>query len=425
MTGNDYEEAGAPETGEAMDRMRPLPRISIQAFCETEGLLRTVERCGEDRRMGKVNLRVNKGGVAAAVNLFSQQPTPNLIILESDEDRATLLGELEQLADVCDASTKVVIIGHHNDVALYRELIRNGISEYIVAPVSMADLIGVISAIFVDPDAEPLGRTVAFVGAKGGCGSSTLAHNCAFAISSLFSEEVILADLDLAFGTANINFDQDPPQGISEAVFSPERLDDVFLDRLLAKCSDHLSMLAAPSMLDKTYDLQRNAFSPMIEVVQRSAPVTVLDLPHVWTDWALSVLGEVDQIVVTAVPDLANLRNTKNLMDVLRKMRPNDHAPHLVLNQVGMPKRPEITPADFAEPLEMEPIAILPFDSALFGAAANSGRMISEMEPKSAAAETIAQIAHVVTGRADTKKRRKGGLSDLMSLIGRKKAAAR
>ena len=409
--------------GGQMDKFRPLPRVSIQAFFETEGLLRTIERCGEDRRMTKVNLKVNKGGLTAAINMFATAPTPNLIILETDGDRNTLMGELEQLADVCDASTKVVIIGHQNDVALYRELVRNGVSEYIVAPVSLADLIGVISAIFVDPDAEPLGRTIAFVGAKGGVGSSTLAHNSAFAISTLFSDEVILADLDMAFGTANINFDQDPPQGMAEAVYSPERLDDVFLDRLLSKCSEHLSMLAAPSMLDRTYDLDQSAFLPMIEVVQRSAPVAVLDVPHLWTDWARSVLAAVDQVVVTAVPDLANLRNTKNLLDSLKKMRPNDQLPHLVLNQVGMPKRPEISPVDFCEPLGLEPIAILQFEAALFGSAANSGRMIREIEPKSATAETIAQIAHIITGRAEARKRKKSGLPDLMSLIGRKKAA--
>ncbi|AZN69944.1 CtpF protein [Georhizobium profundi] len=406
-----------------IDKLRPLPRISIQAFFETEGLLRTIERCGEDRRMAKVNLRVNKGGLPAAINMFASHPTPNLIILESDGDRATLLGELEQLAEVCDASTKVVIVGHQNDVGLYRELIRNGISEYIVAPVSLADLIGVITAIFVDPEAEPLGRTIAFVGAKGGVGSSTMAHNCAFAISNLFSEEVILADLDMPFGTANINFDQDPPQGMSEAVYSPERLDDVFLDRLLAKCSERLSMLAAPSMLDRTYDFDPSAFMPMVEVVQRSAPVAVLDVPHIWTDWARNLLSSVDQVVITAVPDLANLRNTKNMLDVLKKMRPNDQLPHLVLNQVGLPKRPEITPADFCDPLGIEPIAILPFEAALFGSAANSGRMISEIDAKSATAETISQIAHVVTGRAEAKKRKKSGLPDLMSLLGRKKAA--
>lgn len=411
------EEQGRPAD---LERLRPLPRISVHAFCASEQLHRVMERLGQDRRMAKVNLRITSGGTDAAANMFSAAPTPNLIILETDAEPGDLLGQLAPLAEVCDPSTRVIIIGRHNDIMLYREMIRNGISEYLVGPVSMPDLLGSIAAIFVDPDAEPLGRSIAFIGAKGGVGSSTIAHNCAFGISSLFATETILADLDLAYGTANIDFDQDPAQGIAEAVYAPERLDEVFLDRLLTKCSEHLSLLAAPSLLDRPYDFERGAFQPVIEVLQRSAPIAVLDVPHGWTDWTRTVLSEADEVVITAVPDLANLRNAKNLMDALKKLRPNDKSPHLILNQVGMPKRPEIAPADFLEPLEIEPIAIIPYDGQLFGNAANSGRMISETDAKSPTAETFSQIAHIVTGRSSVKKSKKGGLGKMLGLLARK-----
>lgn len=403
-----------------LDHLRPLPRISIHAFCESESMLQAMERCANDRRMAKVSLRINSGSIPAAANMFASAPTPNLIVIETSTEPSALMNELAPLAEVCDPSTKVVIIGHYNDIALYRDLIRNGVSEYLVAPVSMADILNAIAAIFIDPDAEPLGRTIAFVGAKGGVGSSTIAHNCAWGISSLFSTEVVLADLDLPFGTANINFDQDPAQGMAEAVYTPERLDEVFLDRLLSKCSEHLSLLAAPSMLDRAYDLERGSFQPMIEVLQRSAPVNVLDVPHAWSEWTRTLLGEVDEVIVTAVPDLANLRNAKNMFDALKKLRPNDRPPHLILNQVGMPKRPEIAPSDFCDPLEVQPIAIIPFDAQMFGTAANSGRMIAEMDKKSPAAETFSQIAHIVTGRATVKKPKKGGLGKVLGMLGRK-----
>lgn len=409
-----------PERNGDMEALRPLPRISIHAFCESDTMQRMMDRMGRDRRMAKVNLRVTSGSVAAAANMFASSPTPNLIILETDAEPRNLLHELTPLAEVCDPSTRVIVIGRYNDIPLYRELIRNGISEYLVGPVEMADMLASISAIFVDPEAEPLGRSIAFVGAKGGVGASTIAHNCAFGISSLFSTETILADLDLPFGTANIDFDQDPAQGIAEAVFAPERLDEVFLDRLLTKCSEHLSLLAAPSLLDRAYDFDSMAFQPIIEVLQRSAPVAVLDIPHGWSEWTRSVLASVDEVVICAAPDLANLRNTKNMIDALKKLRPNDRAPHLILNQVGMPKRPEIAPADFVEPLEIEPIAILPFDAQLFGNAANSGRMISEIDAKSPMAETFSQIAHIVTGRVAMKKAKKGGLGKVMQILGRK-----
>ncbi|MBY5408280.1 CtpF protein [Rhizobium laguerreae] len=397
-----------------LENMRPLPRISVHAFCESEALQRVMERCANDRRVAKVSMRITSGGTAAAANMFSGVPTPNLIILETKANAANLLAELAPLAAVCDPTTKVVIIGYYNDIGLYRELIRNGISEYMVQPVAMPDILAAMASIFVDPDAEPLGRSIAFIGSKGGTGASTIAHNCAFGISNLFSTETILADLDLPYGTANIDFDQDPAQGIAEAVFAPDRLDEVFLDRLLTKCSEHLSLLAAPSLLDRAYDFDGQAFQPVLDVLQRSAPVTVLDVPHVWSEWTRSVLSSVDEVVIAAVPDLANLRNAKNMLDALRKMRPNDRPPHLILNQVGMPKRPEISPSDFCEPLEIDPIAIIPFDINLFGNAANSGRMISEVDPKSPTAETFSQISHIVTGRVAIKKAKKGGLMGLL-----------
>ncbi|WP_046119740.1 AAA family ATPase [Ensifer aridi] len=403
-----------------LDQLRPLPRISIHAFCESEAVQRLMERCGQDRRMAKVSLRITGGSIAAAANMFASVSTPNLIILETGTEPKLLLSELAPLAQVCDPSTKVVIIGRHNDIALYRELIKNGISEYMVAPVGMADILTAVSAIFVDPEAEPLGRSLAFIGAKGGCGSSVIAHNCAWGISNLFSTETILADLDLPYGTANIDFDQDPPQGIAEAVFAPERLDEVFVDRLLTKCSEHLSLLAAPSMLDRAYDFEAGAFHPILEVLQRSAPVSVLDIPHAWSDWTRTVLGEADEVVITAVPDLATLRNTKNLLDALKKLRPNDRVPHLVLNQVGMPKRPEIAPNEFCESLEVEAAAIIPFDAVLFGNASNSGRMIAEIDRKSPAAETFSQLAHLLTGRTAIKKARRGGLGKVLAKLGRR-----
>ncbi|WAJ30130.1 AAA family ATPase [Antarcticirhabdus aurantiaca] len=397
-----------------LDRIRPIPRISIQAFCETDGVQKPIERAGEDRRMAKAYLRVHAGGIRAAAEHYASAPTPNLVILESRFPPAELMEELELLAENFDPGSKVVIIGHYNDVALYRELMRRGISEYLVAPVSIADILEVVSSLFVAPDAEPLGRSIAFVGAKGGVGSSTVAHNVAWSITRLFETDVVITDMDLAFGTANINFDQDPAQGMTEALMAPDRMDDVFLDRLLAKCAEHLSLLAAPSALDRTYEFGPDAFSTIVETAQRGTPVVILDVPHIWNDWTRQVLIRADEIVLTATPDLANLRNAKNLVDTLRKARPNDRPPRLVLNQIDVPKRPEIPIAEFAEPLEIDVIGAIGFDPAVFGQAGNSGRMIGETDPKHPALSVFSSIAHAVTGRGEPKKKRKATLQSML-----------
>jgi pilus assembly protein CpaE len=405
----------------AMTNLRPVPRISIQAFCVSDGVAKPIERMTTDRRMAKTHMKVHMGGAETALDFYQTSPTPNLIILESAAEPQGLLQQLESLSSVCDPSTKVVVIGHYNDVTLYRELIKSGVSEYMVAPISVADTIAVISGIFVDPEAAPIGKSIAFIGAKGGVGASTIAHNCAWAISTLFENEVLIADLDLPFGTANINFDQDPAQGMAEAVFSPERMDENYLDRLLAQCAEKLSLLAAPSTLDRVYDFDASAFADVIDVAQRSAPYVVLDVPHVWTGWTKTTLARADEIVIVATPELANLRNTKNLIDALRKMRPNDFEPRLVLNQVGIPKRPEIKPADFYEPLGIEPVATIAFDPVVFGNASNNGRMLGEADANHPAVKVINDMVHILTGRAEARKPKKVGLQGVLSKFSRSK----
>ncbi|MEK1852605.1 MAG: CpaE family protein [Phyllobacterium sp.] len=414
-------DGGERAAGVGLHAYRPVPRISIQAFCETDTVAKQLTRASEDRRMAKTHTQVHMGGVGRAVELFQTVPTPNLILLETSAAPRDMLQSLAALSEVCDPSTKVVIIGHFNDVWLYRELIRNGISEYMVAPIDLPEIIGVIAGLFVDPEAKPLGNSIAFIGAKGGVGASTIAHNVAWAISSLFKSEVVIADMDLPYGTANINFDQDPAQGIAEAVFSPERIDDVYLDRLLAQCAENLSLLAAPSTLDRVFDFRDDSFAHLIDVAQRTVPHVILDVPHSWNGWTRTTLARADEVVIVASPELANLRNTKNLLDTLKQLRPNDAPPRLVLNQVGVPKRPEIAPLDFCSPLGILPTATIPFEPALFGNAANNGRMLAETDAANPIVQTVNEMAHVLTGRVTLKARKKPGLSAVLSKLKRKK----
>ena len=149
-----------------------------------------------------------------------------------------------------------------------------------------------------------------------------VAHNVAWAISSGFESDVILTDLDLAFEQPILTLIRTPAQGVAEAVFCADRIDETFLDRLLAKCSDHLSLLAAPSTLDREYDFDANDFEQLLDVAQRGTPNVIVDLPHAWTGWVKQVLASADKVVITATPDLASLRNTKNLVDTLAELRP-------------------------------------------------------------------------------------------------------
>ncbi|MCC5977426.1 MAG: AAA family ATPase [Salinarimonas sp.] len=407
------------------DMIAPVPRVTIQAFCDSPDIATALETAATDRRMQKAHLRVQAGGAAGAVAAFSQAPTPNVIILEvGQSEQAQFLRNLDELSEVCDTGTRVLVVGHVNDVLLYRDLIRRGVSDYLIAPLSPVDLVRAISGLFTTPGSDPVGRIVAVIGAKGGVGASTVAHNLAWAFSKDLDMATVVADLDIAFGTAGLDFNQDPPQGIAEAIFAPDRLDANVVDRLMSKCSEKLSLLAAPAVLDRTCDLTETAFDQLMDLLRANVPCIVLDVPHVWSAWTKRLLLAADDIVIVAEPELASLRNAKNLADLLRQQRPNDHPPRLMLNRVGLPKRPEITPSDFTKAVGHELSAEMLFDAQLFGSAANNGQMLAELQPGCRPAEIFTEMAGMLVGRTEMKHKRGGLLDPILSKFLKRKTAS-
>ncbi|MEZ5817740.1 MAG: AAA family ATPase [Hyphomicrobiaceae bacterium] len=396
------------------DRARPIPRISIQAFCEDPSTAESVQVAADDRRLSKAHVSVHMGGIEAAVAHYQESPTPNLIIIESSLRSGEMIEQLDRLAESCDAGTKVIVVGVANDVLLYRELLKRGVAEYLIGPVSPMQVMESISNLYNDPTADPVGHVFAFIGAKGGIGSSTVCHNVSWCMSELLKASVVIADLDLAFGTAGLDFNQDPVQGIAEALGSPERLDEVLLDRLLTKCSEHLSIFAAPGTLDRDYDLTADSCDIVLDVVRQNVPYVTVDLPHVWTSWSKRILTQADEIIVTATPDLASLRNTKNLVDLLKQVRQNDRPPHLVINMQGVPKRPEIPIKDFEQALDLKACAVIEFDAETFGQAANNGQMVEEMSPKAKSVQNFRDVALAITGRREHRVEKKSALAPIL-----------
>jgi pilus assembly protein CpaE len=406
------------EMNDAEAHVAPLPRVAIQAFCETLDLKDVLEDSQRDRRMSKVMLKIQDGGVAACVEAYRGAPTPNVIIIETaGGDRGILLSKLDELAQYCDEGTRVVVVGQTNDVMLYRELMRRGVSEYLIMPIGVMELIAALSEIYNAPDAGVVGKSIAVLGAKGGVGASTIAHNLAFMISETYDAQTVLVDLDLPFGTGGLDFNQDPTQGVADAIFAPDRLDTNLLDRLLSKCTDRLQLLAAPATLDRPYDLRETDVDGVADILRSTTPYIVYDLPHMWTSWSRRVLLGADEIVLVCAPDLANLRNAKTILDSIKQNRPNDSHPVLLLNGVGVPKRPEIGIVEFARALDMELAGAIPFDPPLFGAAANNGQMLIEVSAKSKAVEILTDVAGIVTGKAPAKPQKKSFLEPLMSKL--------
>ena len=397
-----------------------VPRITIHAFCESPETGDLIRGAAGDRRMERASTTVRTGGLTAAAEYYQNQPTPALVIVESNDPAPRMLSLLDRLAEVCDPGTKVVVIGQANDIALYRELIRRGVSEYLVPPLRTLQVIAAVTTLYADPTAPFIGRQIAFCSAKGGAGGSTLSHNVAHEISERMNAGTVLVDLDLAFGTAGLNFNHDPLQGILDALTQPDRLDPVLMDRMMVKHTDHLSLFAAPATLDQDYAIDAEIFEEVIAKIRAAAPYVILDLPHAWTVWKRRMLLTADDLVIVAEPDLASLRNAKNIIDLVKAARPNDSPPRVILNKVGVPGRPEIPIKDFGDALGIQPAMAIPFDAKAFGLAANNGQMIMEVAGKTKAAESIDQLTRLLLNQREAPSNPAAKSSVLSSLFKRK-----
>ncbi len=380
------------------DYASDLPRITMDIFWESAEVMALGDATIRDRRMSKSKCALRAGGLTAAAACYQHEPTPALIVVESSATGDALFDGLRALAEVCDPSTQVMLIGSTNDVVLYRKLIAQGITEYIVPPLEPFEFIQAITNIYRNAAAPAAGRSIAVVGSKGGVGASTFAHNLAYALGAQSQANTILVDLDLSFGTAALNFNQDPMEGVGTALAQPDRLDSVLLERLMVRCSDHLSLLAAPMSLPENQEFEADAYDEVLSKLKAAAALVVFDLPSFWSDWIYQTLHMADEIVIVATPDLASLRNAKNLIDILRERRPNDGPPRLILNQIGLPGRKEIPARVFAATVGLQPALTIPFDCKLFDDAISKARVVVEASPKSECAKAIYGLADTIAG---------------------------
>ncbi len=379
---------------------RAIPAISAIAFYETPVAAELIGAVAADRRMSRATVTTYEGGLTAAIEYLTQNPTPNLLLLESSAQTDQLVGQIDELASHCDEGVQVMVIGATNDISLYRQLMARGVSEYLVPPVSPVQVVRAISGLFSDPDAPFVGKSISVIGAKGGVGASTIAHNLSWALSENTMVNTALIDLDLSFGTTALDFNHENAQTVTDALLAPERVDDAVITKLLSKATDRLSLFTAPASVSQVLDsIPSEAYSTVIEGVRRVMPYVVLDLPHAWNGWLYQTLIASDEVILVCQPDLASLRNGKNMLDKMMADRPNDTPVRLTVNMSGVPKRPEIPIKDFAAAMGLEPEIILPFDPQLFGTASNNGQMISETDPQAKPSLAIDHLASVLTGR--------------------------
>jgi pilus assembly protein CpaE len=385
-------------------------RIPIGGFPISEETAQSLEALRGDRLLFRCSLDVQPGGLATAISHLSDRKTPELLIVELDCPHGEVFARLEGLAAVCDPETRLILISPHNDVELFQELIRNGVSDYIVSPVTPDKLRESISKTYEGLEADSDGRVISFMGLCGGVGSSIIAHNTAYELARIYDATSAIIDLDVCFGTAALNYNVQPRQTIVDALSQLGRLDGELLDQLFVPFEDKVNILASPASLNVGMGVTQESFDVLLKAVRPMADFVILDLPHFWSSWVSDALASADEVVLVGTPDLTSLREAKSMVEFIGPKRGVEAPTRLVLNKVGATKQ-ELSEKDFKDAVAMKPAVSIPFEAETFGRALNNGEMLSKVSAKSKAAQAVANLATIVSKRAPEVEEKKSGFS--------------
>lgn len=378
----------------------PLPPLVLGAYACTADTAAALRHAQASRLMGRVQMTVQDGGIDAAIADCAATGAPQLLVIETDATLVPLLQQLDALAQLCDPETRVLVIGGSNDIGLYRALLRQGVSDYLPRPVRADQVLRCLSDITAQPGAVAKGTVTACLGSSGGTGSSSVALNLAWLLGQSRQGVVNLVDLDLDFGTAGLSLALDASRGIAEALAAGTSLDGQLLDGLFDSYDAHLRVLTASDGQALAAQPAPEALDHLTDLARSGNHRVVLDLPLFANAITRHALRNADHVVLTTTPDLAGLKNTRKLLDLIAGLRPEEPAPLVVLNRQGMARRQEIAAKDFAQTLGITLAATLPFDPKGFAHATNLGKVLAATPAGKAVAAGLAPMVRALSGHA-------------------------
>jgi pilus assembly protein CpaE len=347
---------------------------------------------------------VLRGNITKAIEHLSGARSPRVLVVDIT-DVAMPVTEVNRLADVCEPGVTVIVIGARNEVGLYRDLLQAGVAEYIVKPLTPDLVAKAFSTAVHGADAVPisrkLGKLIAFVGARGGVGTSTMAVNLAWYFAHQQARRVALVDLDLHNGACSLMLNLAPSSGLRDALENPLRVDSLFIERSMTHYGERLFVLGSQEPLEDDLDFPASAVDHLIEVLREQFHYVIVDVPRQPSAIARRVLEIADTRAIVVDQTLQAVRDAVRL-GRLQGVDGGDHRDVIVVNREGEAGRRAVRINEVAGALDKRLRCIVPFQPALFASASARGTI--PVAQKGHFSDAIAGLAGEISGQPRSRK---------------------
>ncbi len=344
-----------------------LPSASISVFSKDDDTLKAAALLKDDWRFARVSTDVVNGDVEDAIKAFEDNGSSDLVIIQTDEIDDSFTERLGELSNYCDEDTAAIIIGPVNDVYLYRQLIEMGVSDYLVRPVTSDILSDVISKALIKRLGISDSRLIAFLGAKGGVGTSVLSQISASMVSQTMKQKVVLLDASGGYSSLSVGMGFDPAATLAEISKAVELGNEDALERMFIDIDDNLTVSASGSdaMLDASISAPQ--FEAVLDNLMVKSPLVMVDLSCAENSVKKAVIARAHQINLITTPTVTSLRFCRSLLKEISSIRGDENSDILlIVNKVGVSKADELAEGDIAEALDIKPATNIEYNPALF-----------------------------------------------------------
>ena len=404
-----------------------LPGSGVAVYSKDKDTVESAQALKTDWRFARVDLQIQDGDIETAIAVYQDAPSPDLIIVQTDTVDESFTGRLEALAAHCSEGTAAIVIGPKNDVYLYRRMIEMGISDYLVKPVETNILAEVIAKVVIEKIGVTGSRLIAFVGAKGGVGTSVIAQSLAWAVSETLGQKTILLDGSGGWSTLGVGMGFDPSTTLAEAVKAAEKQDEDSIARMIFKAGEQLNVLSSggDAMLEQSFSPAQ--YERLLDMLMVKYPVVLVDLSASASDLKNAVLARANQVVLVSTATLSALRLARSLLQEIKEIRGDStDGIEMVMNMQGLAPANEVPKGDIEKAMEFTPAAFLPFDPKLFIGNESEGKKLIDDKAGNALVHNILLpvlqkvLAVDVDGMQVADEPRKTGIASLIAKMTKK-----
>ena len=345
-----------------------LPNATVSVFSKDKDTLESAASLTQDWRYSRVEVNSDEGDVDTAIQHFSEAgTTPELLIIQTEDVGEDFIEKLGELSQYCNEGTSAIIIGPVNDVYLYRQLIEMGVSDYLVKPIEPDAMSEVVAKALISKLGVSDSKLIAFLGAKGGIGTSTLAQLCAWCATEKLGQKVLLIDASGGSSSLSVGVGFDSASSLKDLYKTIESNNEENLKRMLFEASDKLTVVAGGSDAILDASIAPAEFETILDSLMVKFPTVIVDLSGAEASLKRRVISRAQQTIMVTTPTVTSLRLARGLIKEISEVRGGDKdSISLLVNMENISKGNEITSADITEALEYDVSAAIPFAPNVF-----------------------------------------------------------